>query len=289
MTCTRFAEGQVLLKMCFSPTQGCRKHNPGTRWRARPSWHGSWVLYSSMFINLAFPMTRLLTLVLQFFRFGTGACMGSTPSGGSRRERLPDHCVSVLAVQAPLTCAAMKRSLASSRDHSPLTSSCRGRSTRSGGGVCYVRPVWKASASIGFNGVRVTASASPRCRPLSTRYTSARVRSKASTVSRSSYGRSHWRCPNSIRTAPGQASWTACSLNGRRSRFPPRAGMQGLAVGVEIALFRLETVLLVMISPLALMRTPVVVMINRSRHNRHDRRRLRLHRHCAQHQNRRNR
>jgi hypothetical protein len=154
---------------CFSPTQGCRKHNPGTRWRARPSWHGSWVLYSGMFINLAFPMTRLLTLVLQFFRFGTGACMGSTPSGGSRRERLPDHCVSVLAVQAPLTCAAMKRSLASSRDHSPLTSSCRGRSTRSGGGMCYVRPVWKASASIGFKGVLAIASASPRCRARSTR------------------------------------------------------------------------------------------------------------------------
>jgi len=58
--------------------------------------------------------------------------------------------------------------------------------------------------------------------------------------------------------------------------------MQGSAAGVEIALFGLETVLLVMISPLALMRTPIVVMINRSRHDRHDRNRLRLYRHCAQ-------
>lgn len=65
--------------------------------------------------------------------------------------------------------------------------------------------------------------------------------------------------------------------------------MQCPAAGIEIALFRLEAVLLVMISPLAFMCTPVVVMINRSRHNRHDRNRLRLHRHCAQRQNRRNR
>jgi hypothetical protein len=69
----------------------------------------------------------------------------------------------------------------------------------------------------------------------------------------------------------------------------PALLMQGPAAGVEIALFRLETVLLVMISPLALMRTPVVVMISRSRHNRDDRHRLRLDRHCAQRQNRRNR
>jgi hypothetical protein len=66
----------------------------------------------------------------------------------------------------------------------------------------------------------------------------------------------------------------------------PTLLMQGPAAGVEIALFRLEAVLLVMISPLALMRTPIVVMIIRSRHNRHDRNRLRLQRHCAQRQNR---
>jgi hypothetical protein len=38
------------------------------------------------------------------------------------------------------------------------------------------------------------------------------------------FGRSHGRCPNSTRTAPSQASWP-CSLNGRRSRFPPHAGV----------------------------------------------------------------
>jgi hypothetical protein len=84
---------------------------------------------------------------------------------------------------------------------------------------------------------------------------------------------------------------TACSLNGRRSRFPPRAGVAHArpAAGVKIVLFRLETVLLMMKIPLALVRTPVVVMINRSRHNRRDRHRLRVYRRCAQRQNRRNR
>jgi hypothetical protein len=62
----------------------------------------------------------------------------------------------------------------------------------------------------------------------------------------------------------------------------PTLLMQCPAAGIEITLFRPEAVLLVMISPLALLYTPVVVMINRSRHNRHDRNQLRLHRHCAQ-------
>src|SRR5215469_3231059 len=65
--------------------------------------------------------------------------------------------------------------------------------------------------------------------------------------------------------------------------------MQGTLTCLEIVLFGLQTMLLVMIGPFALVSAPVVVVIDGSRHNRHDRNRLRVHLHRAQRQNRRNR